>query len=103
MTMKQRTNTVKSQMLECEKLIDEKRVSLEKWKDALHKMKESGVVLGKNKANETKKCGMCKKSSKGNVVQLLFKEKSAKAIERLVDELNYGIEGMVYRLGFAKR
>eukprot|EP00944_MAST-04C_sp_MAST-4C-sp1_P007013 g7013.t1 len=85
-------------MSDCEKLIDEKKVSLEKWKDALHKMKESGVILGKNKANEAEVWDVQEKFERKRS-SALTKEKKCNEIERLVEELNYGIEGMVYRLG----
>ena len=85
-------------VIDCERLIQERKVSLKKWQEALEKMKLSGGTSGKNKANEAEVWDVQEKFERRRGIAL-EKEITCNDIERLLGEINYGIEGMMYRLG----
>ena len=96
----ERNQVLASRIQELEEAIDERKLSLRNWTSALQKLKDSGISTSL-KTSDTEVWNLQehvehKKSS------CLIAEKKCNGIEYLLEELDYGIKGMLARLGVNK-
>ena len=97
----ERQRILAERIQELEQSIEEKKHSLTNWKGALTKMVDSGISTSL-KTKDTEIWDLQEHVEHRKSTCMSFEER-CKGIEYLVEELDYGINGMMTRLGLRKK